>query len=273
MRVLLTNDDGINAEGIQSLRRALAEVAGVELVTIAPDTNQSATARSITTRRPIWVQEIDFGDDSRGYAIDGTPVDCVRFAALGLIEDFQPELVVSGINHGFNLGDDITYSGTVAAAFEGVLLGVPGIAVSQQSVAREMDFRLGRTFDFTTAAAFTARLVGEIEDVPLPEGTLLNVNVPAGEVAGVEVCRLGKRIYRDQLSVVEESDTPGRRLYRVYGDQPDYHREDGTDMSAIADNHIAVTPLHFDLTDRQGIETLRGYDLGALLDPATELGP
>ncbi|MDP9377475.1 MAG: 5'/3'-nucleotidase SurE [Actinomycetota bacterium] len=267
MRVLLTNDDGIHAEGIQSLRRALVQVPGIELSVIAPDTNQSATARSITTRRPIWVEEIDFGDGTAGYAIDGTPVDCVRFAALGLIDEFKPDLVVSGINHGFNLGDDITYSGTVAAAFEGVLLGVPGIAISQQSVAREMDFRLGRTFDFSNAAAFAARLVDEIEDVPLPDGTLLNVNVPAGDLSGVEVVRLGKRIYRDSLSVVEESDTPGRKLYRVYGDQPDYHREPGTDMSAIADGRIAVTPLHFDLTDRPGIETLRGYDLGALLAP------
>jgi len=268
MRVLLTNDDGIWAEGLQALRRALREVPGIELVVIAPDQNQSATARSITTRRPIWVEEVDFGDGTVGYATDGTPVDCVRFAALGLVEGFKAELIVSGINHGFNLGDDITYSGTVAAAFEGLVLGIPGVAVSQQSIAREMDFRLGREFDFSTAAAFTARLVDEIEDVPLPQGTLLNVNVPAGDVEGVEVARLGKRIYRDGLAVVEEGDTPARKLYRVYGDMPDYQREDGTDMAAIADGRIAVTPLHFDLTDRPGIATLQDYDLAALLRPA-----
>jgi 5'-nucleotidase len=156
----------------------------------------------------------------------------------------------------------------VAAAFEGLILGIPGLAVSQQSVAREMDFRLGREFDFSTAAAFAARVVEEIEDVPLPEGTLLNVNVPAGDVRGVEVARLGKRIYRDALAVVEEGETPARRLYRIYGDMPDYHREPGTDMAAIAEGHIAVTPLHFDLTDRPGIATLQGYDLAALLEPA-----
>ncbi len=268
MRVLLTNDDGLQAEGIQALRRALLEVPGIELAVIAPDSNRSATARSITTRRPIWVEEVDFGDGTVGYATDGTPVDCVRFAALGLIDGFQADLIVSGINHGFNLGDDITYSGTVAAAFEGLVLGIPGIAVSQQSSAREMDFRLGVEFDFTTAAAFAARVVEEIEDVPLPEGTLLNINVPAGEVNGVEVARLGKRIYRDALEVVEEGPTPARRRYRVYGDAPDYHREPGTDMSAIAAGHIAVTPLHFDLTDRPGIAELQGYDLAALLAPA-----
>jgi 5'-nucleotidase len=268
MRVLLTNDDGIAAEGLQALRRALLEVPGLELAVIAPDSNRSATARSITTRRPIWVEEIPFDDGTVGYATDGTPVDCVRFAALGLVEGFEADLIVSGINHGSNLGDDITYSGTVAAALEGVVLGIPGVAVSQQSGAREMDFRLGEAFDFAQAAAFTARLVEEIEDVPLPSGTLLNVNVPAGEVGGVDVARLGKRIYRDHLALVDE--VSGRKQYRIYGDAPDYHHEDGTDLAAIADGRVAVTPLHFDLTDRPGIETLGAYDLARLLRPAAE---
>src|SRR3954451_19367714 len=131
MRGLLTNDDGIEAKGLQTLRRALLEIPGVELAVIAPDSNRSATARSITIRRPIWVQEMDFGDGTVGYATDGTPVDCVRFATLGLIEGFEADLIVSGINHGANLGDDITYSGTVAAALEGVVLGLPAVAVSQ----------------------------------------------------------------------------------------------------------------------------------------------
>src|SRR5215213_6914831 len=135
LRVLLTNDDGIGAEGLQVLRRALTGIEDVELAVIAPDSNRSATARSITTRRPIWVEEVPFGDGTVGYATDGTPVDCVRFAALGLIDGFTADLIVSGINHGSNLGDDITYSGTVAAALEGVVLGIPGIAVSQQSDA------------------------------------------------------------------------------------------------------------------------------------------
>jgi 5'-nucleotidase len=266
MRVLLTNDDGIEAEGLQALRRALLGVPGIELATIAPDSNRSATARSITTRRPLWVQEVDFGDGTVGYATDGTPVDCVRFATLGLIEGFEAELIVSGINHGSNLGDDITYSGTVAAALEGVVLGIPGIAVSQQSVAREMDFRLGREFDFSVGAAFAARIVEEIEDVPLPTGTLLNINVPAGEVEGVEVTRLGKRIYRDQLALVDEAS--GRKQYRIYGESPGYHHEVGTDLAAVAENRIAVTPIHFDLTDEPGMETLRSYDLVRLLEPA-----
>jgi len=268
MRVLLTNDDGIEAEGLQTLRRALLEVPDIELAVIAPDGNRSATARSITTRRPLWVKEVDFGDGTVGYATDGTPVDCVRFATLGLIEGFEAELIVSGINHGFNLGDDITYSGTVACAFEGIILGIPGIAVSQQSIAGEMDFRLGREFDFSAAAAFTARIVEQIEEVPLPTGTLLNVNVPAGEIDGVEVARLGKRIYRDELTLVDEQD--GGRRYRIYGESPGFEEEDGTDLAAVARGRIAVTPIHFDLTDEPGIETLRSYDLARLLAPAAE---
>ena len=265
MKVLLTNDDGIGAQGLQTLRRALLEVPGVELATIAPNSNRSATARSITTREPLWVDEIEFEDGTTGFATDGTPVDCVRFAALGLIE-FQPELIVSGINHGSNLGDDITYSGTVAAALEGIVLGVPGIAVSQQSVRREMDFRLSHEFDFTAAAAFAARLVEQIDDVGIPEGTLLNVNCPAGDIAGVRACRLGKRIYRDRMELTEEHE--GRKRYRIYGDDPSYHEEDGTDFAAISDGCIAVTPLHFDLTDQAGIERLGGFELDRLLEPA-----
>jgi 5'-nucleotidase len=268
VRVLLTNDDGIEAEGLQALRRALLGVPGVELAVIAPDDNRSAIGRGITTRRPLWVEEVPFADGTVGYATDGTPVDCVRFAALGLVEGFQADLIVSGINHGANLGDDITYSGTVAAALEGVVLGLPAVAVSQQSTAREMDFRLGRQFDFETAAAFTARIVEEIEDVPLPSGTLLNINVPSGDVSGVEVARLGKRIYRDQLELQDERS--GRRQYRIYGDAPGYEHEVGTDLAAVAEGRIAVTPIHFDLTDEPGIETLRAYDLARLLAPAAE---
>src|SRR4051794_15465697 len=265
MRVLLTNDDGIQATGLNELRRALLEVPGIDLAVIAPNSNRSATARSITTRRPLEVEEVEFDDGSVGYATDGTPVDCVRLAALGLVGD-TPELIVSGINHGSNLGDDITYSGTVAAALEGIVLGVPGIAVSQQSMKREMDFRLGDDFDFSDAAAFAARLVEEIESLPLPQGTLLNVNCPAGGAQGARVCRAGRRIYRDRLELHSEED--GRKHYRIYGDDPSYHVEDGTDFAAVAECLIAVTPLHFDLTSVEGIEQLGSFDLDGLIRPA-----
>jgi 5'-nucleotidase len=266
VKVLLTNDDGIGATGLHAMRRALLELPGIDLAVIAPDSNRSAIGRGITTRAPLWVEEVEFGDGTTGFATEGTPVDCVRFASLGLVES-RPELIVSGINHGSNLGDDITYSGTVAAALEGVVLGVPAIAVSQQSVRGEMDFRLGDRFDFQRAAAFAARLVEELERLPLDPGTLLNVNCPAGEPSGARACRLGKRIYRDRLELAEEEEG-GRRRYRIYGDAPSYHHEDGTDFAAIAEGCIAVTPIHFDLTDVSGIDALGGFDLDGLLRPA-----
>jgi 5'-nucleotidase len=268
MRVLLTNDDGIEAAGLQALRRALLELPGIDLAVIAPDGNRSAMARSITTRRPLWVQEVDFGDGTVGYATDGTPVDCVRLARLGLIEGFEAELVVSGINHGANLGDDITYSGTVAAALEAIVLGLPGIAVSQQSSALELDFVSGERYEFEVAAAFTARLVGELENVPLPDGTLLNINVPSSRPDGVEVARLGKRVYTDELTLVDEG-VNRRRLYRIYGDASYGAEERGTDVTAVAEGRIAVTPIHFDLTDREGMSALQRYDLARLVAPAS----
>jgi 5'-nucleotidase len=271
VHVLLTNDDGIEAAGLQALRRALLEIPDVELAVIAPDGNRSAMARSITTRRPLWVKEVDFGDGTVGYATDGTPVDCVRLARLGLVEDFDAELVVSGINHGSNLGDDITYSGTVAAALEAIVLGLPGIAVSQQSGALELDFRQGGAFDFTVAAGFTARLVADLQSVPLPPSTLLNINVPGAKPAGVEVARLGKRIYRDELALIEQGSA-GRRLYRIYGEASYEREETGTDLAAIADGRIAITPLHFDLTHHDGVQALAAHDLDRLLEPAASPG-
>jgi 5'-nucleotidase len=272
MNVLLTNDDGIEAEGLQAMRRALAAVEGVRLAVIAPDGNRSAMARSITTRRPLWVAEVPFADGTVGYATDGTPVDCVRLASLGLVDGFATDLVVSGINHGGNLGDDITYSGTVAAALEGVVLGIPAIAVSQQSKARALDFRYDGGFGFEVAAGFVAGLVARIEEVPLPATTLLNVNVPAGTPDGVEVTSLGKRIYRDELKLEREEDgPPARRRYWIYGSDPGFHDEPGTDLAAVAAGRIAVTPIHFDLTDRPGLEALRSFDLEALLAPVAGL--
>jgi 5'/3'-nucleotidase len=267
VRVLLTNDDGLEAAGLQALRQALLELPGIELAVIAPDGNRSAMARSITTRRPLWVQEVEFGDGTVGYATDGTPVDCVRLARLGLIEGFEAELVVAGINHGSNLGDDITYSGTVAAALEAIVLGLPGIAVSQQSSAMELDFRTAAGFEFATAAEFTARLVAELKSVPLPLGTLLNINVPGAHPQGVEVTALGKRVYRDELALVDEG-AGGRRLYRIYGDASYERDEQGTDLAAVARGKIAVTPIHFDLTDRDGLAALQRYDLARLIEPA-----
>ena len=271
MRILLTNDDGIGAQGLQELRRELRKIEGVELEVIAPDSNRSASARSITVRSPLSVQELEFEDGDRGHATDGTPVDCVRFAAVGLVGE-RPDLIVSGINHGVNLGDDVTYSGTVAAALEGVILGIPAIAVSQQSIDQEMGYTPRRHYDFALAARFTAATVGEIMEHPMPDRTLLNINVPGTEPEGVDVTRLGRRLYRDELQEVESHVEDGRRHYRIYGYEPGLDDEPGTDIGAIARRRIAVTPLHLDLTHHGGIDGMRQRDFERMLGSAVRPG-
>jgi len=264
VRVLLTNDDGIAAPGLQELRRKLVGLEGLDVVVIAPDSNRSASARSITTRSPLSVEEVTFEDGDVGYATDGTPVDCVRFAELGLAGE-RPDLIVSGINHGANLGDDITYSGTVAAALEGIVLGIPAIALSQQSADGGMGYVTGR-FDFTDSAVFAARMVDRLRTEPMPEATLINVNFPGVEATGVEVTTLGKRIYDDELKLLDAPDESGRKRYEIYGGQPGYEEAEGTDLCAVAAGRIAVTPIHFDLTDHGGLERLRGWGLEKLVE-------
>jgi len=267
VRVLLTNDDGIAAAGLQALRVALLEIDGIELHVIAPDSNRSATARSITTRSPLWVEEVTFDDGTAGYATDGTPVDCVRFAQLGLLGE-PPELIVSGINHGSNLGDDVTYSGTVAAALEGIVLGIPAIAVSQQSLGREMGFMPGREFDFAVSAPLAAALARMVGDGRLPPGTLLNVNCPGTIPSGIEVTRLGKRIYDDELKQVDEDGD--RRRFRIYGYLPGFEDEPGTDLAAVASGQVAITPIHFDLTAHDGFERVEQMGLEGALEQVLE---
>jgi 5'-nucleotidase len=263
VRVLITNDDGILAPGLQALRRALREVEGLELEVVAPDTNRSAIGRSITTRAPLAVEEVDFDDGEKGYAIDGTPVDCVRIAELGLVGG-RPDLIVSGINHGANLGDDITYSGTVAAALEGIILGIPAVAFSQQSTSGGLGYVSGH-FDFEHGAAFAAQLVASLRERAMPEATLINVNCPAGEPRGIEVTKLGKRIYNDELRLLDERAEGGRKRYEIYGWKPGYEEIEGTDLFAVAEGRIAVTPIHFDLTDHGGIDRLRGWGFEEML--------
>ncbi len=266
MLVLLTNDDGIGARGLHELRRALGELDGVEVRVIAPDSNRSASARSITTRSPIWVEEVEFADGDVGFATEGTPVDCVRFAELGLLGE-RPDLIVSGINHGSNLGDDVTYSGTVAAAFEGIVLGLPAIAVSQQAGIGGMGYA-GREFDFTYSAGVAREVVRRLISEPAAPSTLININAPAGEPNGIEITRLGKRLYDDELKLVGEEDG-GRKRYKIYGFEPSFEDEPGTDLAAVARGKVAITPIHFDLTDHGEIERLGDWDLNAL---GAELG-
>jgi 5'-nucleotidase len=175
---------------------------------------------------------------------------------------------VSGINHGSNLGDDITYSGTVAAALEGIVLGIPAIAVSQQAERAGLGYHHSGQFNFDAVAAFAARIIEELDDFPLPEETLLNINAPAvEELRGAQVTSLGKRRYNDQLELEEEEPT-GRKRYRIYGMEPGYEPQEGTDLTAVNDGYISVTPIHFDLTDVSGMQTLSAFDFDRLLEPA-----
>jgi 5'-nucleotidase len=262
MRIVLTNDDGIDAPGLLAARQALEKMGDV--LTVAPDRNRSGVGRSITFGSALHVEEREMADGVVGYACTGTPVDCVRLVALGLM-DFEPDIVVSGINHGENLGDDITYSGTVAGALEGIVIGVPGIAVSL-SVGRPWHTGTETELHFGPAAAFTARLA-KIAFKGLPPGRILNVNapnLPKEKIRGARVTRLGRRFYKDEL--IEVRDASGRVGYDIYNNPPGHHDEEGTDFAAIGNDEISVTPIHLELTDTAGLEEIESWDICGLLE-------
>ena len=236
-RILITNDDGVFSEGVRLLREAVADLADV--IVVAPDREQSATSHSLTLHRPLRLQKLEEGL----YSVDGTPTDCVNLAVLWLLEDRKPDLVLSGINFGVNLGDDVTYSGTVSATFEGTLLGIPSVAFSQE---------VAEGFSFERAAGFARRLVKLLLESELPSDLLLNVNVPAGRVEGVRFTKLGRRTYRE--SVVEKRDPRGRRYFWIAG-TPEWTSEPGSDHEALSQGRISITPLHLDLTDYRGLES------------------
>ena len=253
--ILLTNDDGIQSPGLHALKSALDDFATVSV--IAPDRNRSAIARGITIHAPLHVEERTLPDGSPAFATDGTPVDCVRFAALGLVGR-HPDMVVSGVNLGLNLGDDVTYSGTVAAALEGLMLGLPAIAVSQEYGGPEGERHNGAHYDFGAVAAEVRRLAELVSSSGFPTEVMLNVNAPIGRsgvVPEVRATRLGRRIYNDELTL-EHAEGP-RRRYTIYSDSPSHHPEPGTDFEAIEAGAISVTPLHFSLTAADHLPTLR----------------
>ena len=213
MLILITNDDGVQAEGLKTLHSVLS--MGWETVVVAPDREQSATSHSLTLNRSLKI--CDVGEAV--YSIDGTPTDCVMFAVYSLLPR-KPDLVISGINHGANLADDVTYSGTVAAAIEGTLLGIPSVAVS---VPKKGNPSFDQYNIFEHAARFCARLVKTIGTQGMPEDTLLNVNVPNcpwDTIAGVRITHLGKRVYRDVIE--REAGPDGQSYFRIGGSAPDW---------------------------------------------------
>ena len=243
--VLLTNDDGIFARGLAALAEALADLG--EVYVVAPDREQNAVGHALTLHRPLRVDRV--GD--RRFAVNGTPSDCVNLGVLGLLP-CVPSLVVSGINHGSNLGDDVTYSGTVSAAMEGTLLGVPSLAVSL------VDPENGSFDEAARVARLTAARV-LVEG--LPPKTLLNVNIPSGAVNGIRLTRLGQRVYKEK--VVEEVDPRGRTYYWIGAGPPIWEDREATDIAAVRDGYASVTPLHLDLTHYEALRRMGAWE-GAL---------
>jgi 5'-nucleotidase len=240
--ILISNDDGIAAAGIVALSQALSDLG--EILVVAPAREQSAMSHAISLDRPLRKREVR----PSWFAIDGTPVDCVYLGLLNLAPR-PPALVVSGINHGYNLGADVFYSGTVAAAVEAAIRGVPAFAVSLG--ARELDF--------SHAAAFAHAMGHAVLDKGLPQQTLLNVNIPPGKLDGYRWTRLGRRIYRDQVE--ERTDLRGRTYYWIGGPDVGFGDVPGSDCHAVRDGLASVTPLDLDLTHSHLLAQLPGWEL------------
>jgi 5'-nucleotidase len=242
-RILLTNDDGIHSDGLIKLESALSEVGDVYV--IAPAAEMSGASHSLTLARPLRIRQID----ERHWTVDGTPTDCVTLALHKILpEEERPHLCVSGINHGGNLGDDATYSGTVAGALEATILGVPGIALSL--VAREQ-------FDFTEAARFAIVAARQVLNAGLPEGTLLNINIPQGEIKGVRITRQGIKNARPVIT--EHIDPRGKPYFWIGEEYFRSNAEDGTDYRAIELGYVSVTPLKSDMTDHGALTQLDSW--------------
>ncbi|MDP9282086.1 MAG: 5'/3'-nucleotidase SurE [Chloroflexota bacterium] len=250
--ILITNDDGIDSDALPPLSEALAPLGDVDVV--VPERNWSGASHSITLFRPLRARATKLRNGHAAFMTDGSPTDCVRLAVLGFLKH-RPDIVVSGINRGANMGDDITYSGTVAAAMEGLLSNIPSIAISIGA--------FGGDIDYGPSASFAALLARNILERGLAPDTLLNVNVPPlprDQIAGVEVTRLGKRTYRDQL--VERLDPYGNPYYWVGGPAVSEEAEDGTDVAAMRAGKISVTPIALDLTNHALLEELARWDWG-----------
>ncbi len=250
--ILITNDDGYQSPALMALRRELQRIG--EAIVVAPDHNWSAAGHTKTMHKPLRVWEDRLPDGARAYVTTGAPSDCVALALLGVVPQ-KPDLVVSGMNLGENLGADVTYSGTVAGAMEGAVNGIPAISVSVQTFDPKADF--------ATAAKIASGIAERVLRFGLPPGTFLNVNIPylpMDEIKGVQITRLGRRIYRDLL--VKRVDPRGRPYYWIGGDKPSGIPEDGTDIGALENGFVSITPLRMDMTDYRFMEELERWPLG-----------
>ncbi len=258
MHILVTNDDGVDAPGLLALAQALRPLGQVSI--LAPDRNWSASGHVKTLHRPLRVKEVLLADHTPALATDGAPSDCVALAALGLLPTLV-DMVVSGINPYANVSHDVTYSGTVTAAMEGAIWGLPSLAFSID--ARENGLI---HWHYDAAAAIAARIVSIVQQNGMPPDVLFNVNIPnlpADQIHGVRVTRQGLRIYRDEL--IRRLDPRGRPYYWIGGDAPTGVPEEGTDIGALDGNFVSITPLHLDMTAHNCLQTIRGWEWDGLL--------
>jgi 5'-nucleotidase len=245
MKILVTNDDGVRAPGLAALARAMAGFGDV--VVCAPESEQSAVGRALTMNRPLRLEKINVpGLHCPCWSVDGTPTDCVKLA-IDRLFDKKPDMVVSGINQGSNLGTDVLFSGTVSAAMEGALQGIPSIAVS---------LGWGDEWDFDKAALWALKAIGVARKCIMPFGTLMNINIPQGEPRGIKLAKLGVLEYGE--SYLERKDPRGRKYYWLAGDKVPAHRDSEADDAWKEAGYMTVTPLKFDLTDYAMMEELRG---------------
>ncbi|HEU4965829.1 MAG TPA: 5'/3'-nucleotidase SurE [Bacilli bacterium] len=251
MRILISNDDGVSAEGIRELAHGMKALGDIYVV--APDRQRSAAGHGITLHKPLYVEEVDLGSGIRAYGVSGTPADCVKIGVNEIMKDTPPDLILSGINQGSNLGNDVMYSGTVSAAIEGAIQGYPSIAVSQCGY---------KNLDYGPAAAFTVKLVQEVLKQGLLPDTILNVNVPelpANEIKGHKITSLGTRRYHQ---IYEKRLSPrGTPYYWLAGGLQDLPNEAHTDIEATKDGYISVSPVHFDFTNHDLIDTIKQWNL------------
>jgi 5'-nucleotidase len=233
--LLLSNDDGINSSGLHALANALSKLGKIYIV--APDREQSASSHALSIHRPLRIEKVS----ENSFSVDGTPTDCINIAINGILNNTKPDIIVSGINRGENLGDDITYSGTVSAAIEGTLLGIPSLAVSLQ----------GRNdFEFEAASYFSHLISSYILTNPIPKDTLINMNIPGlplKEIKGIKITRQGKRLYNDPI--IEKTDPRGKKYYWIGGCELESMEMENSDIEAIKKGFVSITPIKLDMTD------------------------
>ncbi|MBL0388582.1 5'/3'-nucleotidase SurE [Tumebacillus sp. ITR2] len=251
MRILISNDDGIQADGIRVLAQELTQLGDVFVV--APNRQRSAAGHGITLHKPLFLEEHDLGPGVHAYGLSGTPADCIKFGVSELMKDARPDFVVSGINAGSNLGNDVIYSGTVSAAIEGSIQGMPAIAVSQCG---------SEPYDYAGAAHFTSRLIREVMQKGLDPDTILNVNYPScdpQQVQGVRITTVGKRRYLNHYD--KRTNPRGVPYYWLAGPLKDLPLESDSDIRAVREGYVSVSPVHFDFSYRQMIDSLKTWSL------------